>query len=78
MIMETKLKRGTKKGQNLGAKNGKAVAVECMKLGSRRWRKYGAMREAARDTGVQYSNISAACDGRIRQTGGYFWRRSKQ
>lgn len=41
-------------------------------------REWKSMSEAANELGLQVSNISHCCSGRIRQTGGFKWRRSSE
>lgn len=54
---------------NTGGDNGKAVSVKCVETA----KIYPCIRDAYRDTGVHFSNISKCCLGKTKSAGGYHW-----
>lgn len=53
----------------IGAKNGRARTVLCVETGI----SYGSIRDAYRETGVNFSSISKCCLGVATTAGGYHW-----
>jgi group I intron endonuclease len=59
----------SKKGVYAGCNNPKARPVLCVETG----KVYSCLLEAALDAGTNNHNISAACRGRLKTSGGYHW-----
>ena len=58
------------KGKMVGCKNGRSKAVICLTTGE----VYESMNIASTNTGVQQSDISRCCSGKIKQTKGLKWQ----
>jgi len=57
-----------------GLNNKQNKAVIKMDLNGNELKEYHSMRHAARQTGIYYPGIWAACNGRITKSGGFRWR----
>lgn len=64
----------SKKGKYTMANNPKAKRVRCIETG----KIYECMKAAALDTGTNNHNISSACNGKLKTTGGYHWEYVKE
>ena len=62
-------KRATGQERRVMQSKFKAKAVCCVETGT----VYPGIREAARETGLGHQNISAACHGKIKTSGGFHW-----
>lgn len=62
------------KGKMVGCKNGRSKAVICLTTG----KIYESMGTAARDTGVQQSDISRCCSKQLKQIKGLKWQYYKE
>ena len=62
-------KTGAWKGKT-GALHNSSKAVLCLENG----KIYGSTREAERETGIAYQNISRCCLGKAQSAGGYTWK----
>lgn len=58
------------KGKNMGVKRYNAKAVICIETS----RVYGAIHEAARETGMSFGNISKVLNGKTKTAGGFHWK----
>lgn len=63
-----------KKGKNTGGQNPNSKRVLKLTKDGQFVREFSSLSEAAKDTGVTVSCITACCQKRVKTSGGYIWR----